>query len=206
MASAWTITVAADNRPREKCTARFCNATRAHADLGADLPATATTPEYSEAIRQASLQIIAHRSATRDKREAELAKTHANLIQREQAITESFTRGDLTPDSYQERAVGLRSRRVEIEELMNRPVVPDDQLSSRIKQTLEVATSLWDLYQPLDESRRNELLIVVFKTIVLAPEGVLGFSLNPPFDQLHKTKPITPSAAADTLVTSLEAA
>lgn len=69
-------------------------------------------------------------------------------------LTEAFTPGDLTPEAYKNMNDGLRHRRAEIERLIQRQPVPEEQLNARLKKTLEMATSLWDLYEPLDDARR----------------------------------------------------
>jgi hypothetical protein len=54
-----------------------------------------------------------------------------------------------------------------------------------VNRALDIATSLWDLYEPLNEPRRAVLLNHVCVAIVLDHAGVAGFTLlKPPFDRL----------------------
>jgi DNA invertase Pin-like site-specific DNA recombinase len=191
---------------KEKCAARFCNAKVAHAEVERLCRQIQIHRDTAGAVRQATLQVLSTRSANREKHAARFAAEHASLINREQALTEAYTRGELTPETYQRRATQLRSRKVELERLVTAPAVPDAKIAARVKESLEIATCLWDLYRPLDEFRRNELLRAVFKTVVLAPEGILGFSLNAPFNELHKGTRRSPQTVAETLVESLAAA
>ena len=191
---------------KEKCQARFCNAKKAHADLERICHQVTIRRTTAEAIRQRAEQLIAGRATTRDERLAKLRAEHDGLNGSELKLTEAFARGDLSPEGYRQRALHLRSRRVEIEEIVNRQPMSTEQLTSRIKKALELATSIWDLYAPLDDERRNELLRAVFQTIVVGPEGVLGFSLRPPFDRLQNSKDLGGDSVAERLVETLEAA
>lgn len=51
-----------------------------------------------------------------------------------------------------------------------------------------LATSLWDLYQQFQDAKRTELLRAVFETVAIGPEGVVGFTLKPPFDRFAKAR------------------
>jgi hypothetical protein len=53
-------------------------------------------------------------------------------------------------------------------------------------------TSLWDVYEPMNDLRRATLLKSVFGTVVLDHNGIAGFTMRPPFDMLlnsANTKP-----------------
>lgn len=190
---------------KEKCDARFCNAKVAHADTERLCRQIQIPREAAKAIGDAAAHVLATRAGERDKHAARFAKEQSNIINREQALTDAFTHGDLTPEAYQRRATALRSRKLELERIVATPAIPDERIVARIKESLDVATSLWDLYKPLDEFRRNELLCAVFKVIALAPEGILGFSLNAPFDELQKAKKLRPDTIAGTLIESFAA-
>jgi hypothetical protein len=60
-----------------------------------------------------------------------------------------------------------------------------------------------DLYEPLNESQRGELMRTVFKAVVLDRDGIAGFALKPPFDQLaipHGPRPRTPREMAQAIL------
>jgi DNA invertase Pin-like site-specific DNA recombinase len=185
---------------RQRCSARFCRADVAHADLERVCNAVMLNRSVTEAIRQQTEQLIAGRGAQRESQADTLKQDLAKLGQREVALTEAFSAGTLSPTEYRRRVLALRERRRELERLTRQPPIPDEQLRARIKSILDVATSLWDLYQPLDDERRNRLLTLVFRLIVIGPEGILGYTLNRPFDELRKS----PKDAAR-LVASLDA-
>jgi hypothetical protein len=60
-------------------------------------------------------------------------------------------------------------------------------LAESVGRTLQLATSLWDVYEPMNERRRHSLLKAVFGAIVVDRAGVAGFTLNPPFNALLKS-------------------
>jgi hypothetical protein len=43
---------------------------------------------------------------------------------------------------------------------------------------------MWDLYESLAEAKRAELLREVFESIVLTSDGIAGFALRSPFNEL----------------------
>jgi len=191
---------------REKCSARFCNANRAHADLQRVCQHVQISRPVAEAIRQSAGQLIATRAATRDDRLMVLNDELASLSGVELKLTDAFTRGELDSAAYRARSIQLRSRRLELEGLVNRPPVPEAELNARITRTLDLATSVWDLYSGLDDHRRNELVRAVFRTIVLGPEGIIGWSLNPPFDGLQESTASDVQTMAGTVLDAVEAA
>jgi hypothetical protein len=188
---------------KERCRARFSNATRAHADLKRLCLQIQMNRSTAEAIRSAAHQEIERRAATVDERMTGLRQEHRELLTQEVHLTEAFANGDLTPERYRTTSDGLRHRRADIEGHLSREPLPAAQLRQRVGKALELATSVWDLYGPLDDARRTDLLKAVFKTIVLGPEGILGFSLRAPLDTLHDGN--HPGRQAASLVEALEA-
>jgi hypothetical protein len=66
----------------------------------------------------------------------------------------------------------------------SKPTADREALAAKVVQILRIATSCADLYEKMSEEKRIELLRAVLKTVVLGPEGVVGFTLNPPFDRV----------------------
>jgi DNA invertase Pin-like site-specific DNA recombinase len=190
---------------KEQCGARFCNAKAAHADLARVCQQVTISRSAAQSIRQAAGQVIASRTATRETRLATLREEHTGLAGVELQLTEAFSLGTISPSAYRERAGQLRQRRVDIDNVVDAPPISDEQLTARITKTLDLATSVWDLYLPLDEARRNELLRAVFHTIVLGPEGIIGFSLNPPFNKVSHGADSDARTVAEDLVETLAA-
>lgn len=189
---------------KERCSARFSSATQAHVDLKRLCNRVQISRGTAEAIRDAAAQLIAQRVVSHDDRISALRDEHSRLLTQETQLTDAFSAGDVSPEAYKETTAGLRHRRAEIEERIDRPPVAEEDLKASVRRTLDLATSLWDLYEPLDDARRTELLRAVFRTIVLGPEGIVGFSLNSPFDMLQKQADTKKQAVA--LVDLLNAA
>ena len=81
-------------------------------------------------------------------------------------LTEAFAAGDVGADAYQRLASQLHNRRDEIHDVRARPIVSVERLTDRVRRTIELATSLWDLYGPLDDAGRSDLLRGAFRTQV----------------------------------------
>ena len=106
----------------------------------------------------------------------------------EMRLTEAFTAGDVSANSYKEKAADLRNTRSRLQRDLERLTVSPESLRSRVTKSLQLATSLFDLYEQFNDIRRVELLRTVFKSIVLGPEGIMGFTLQPPFDALQRVR------------------
>ena len=135
----------------------------------------------------------------------ELRKERDGLAGAEGKLTEAFSLGTISPSAYRERTQRLRLRRTELNDIINGKPLSNDQLAARVGKTLELATSLWDYYLELDDERRSGLLRSVFRTVVLGPEGILGFALNSPFDQLQSSRGSETARIAETLIETLAA-
>ena len=68
---------------------------------------------------------------------------------------------------------------------------------------MQLATSLWDLYEQFDDTKRAELLRGVFNAIVLDHNGVVGVTLKPPFAHMGSRKNLLGDSPDDKLVDSL---
>jgi len=123
-----------------------------------------------------------------------------DILQAEMRLAERFTRGDLAAQTLQNRASALRRRRLAIDEELDRRALPTRLVQANVARILALAARLWDLYQPLDDRKRGDLLQVVFRTVIVGPEGVLGFTLSPPFDRFCGSTTLDVGAAAASLV------
>lgn len=191
---------------KEKCSARFCNASRAHLDLERICRQLQLRRSVVQAIQETASQEIQRRSATRTERMAQLQGEQVALHRAELELTEEFSHGTLTSESFRARTSRLRDRAEEIDAFLKRSPISDSALLDRVTKTIELAASLWDLYQPLDLGRRQQLISTVFRTIVLGPEGILGHSLNTPFDKISKAGETDSTAVANALVDIAETA
>jgi hypothetical protein len=166
------------------CPASLCNAKKAHADLEQLCQQIRITSELTEAIAKAAERLVEDRVARASDRKFEIEDALSALTRQEMQLTEAFTVGDLSPNVYRTKSQGLRDRRTAMsKELAGLPLSPHG-LTARVAHTIELATSLWDLYTHFSDARRSALLAEVFGTIVLARDGIAGFTLKPPFDRL----------------------
>ncbi len=169
---------------KELCRARFCNSERAHRGLERVCKQIRLSRATAEAIREAADALIRDRIASAQQKREALEAEQARLLEQEMRLTEGFTTGDISPNAYKVKTAGLKKRQVEVVEQLNRSLVTQEALTAKVDETLRLATSLWDLYEQLSDLKRIDLLRSVFSAIVLGPEGVVGFTLKPPFDRI----------------------
>ncbi len=172
---------------KELCRAKFCNADRAHQGVERICKQVRLSRAVAEEIRDAGLRLIDERIATTRERRAALDAQQAELLEQEMKLTELFTAGDLSGDAYKSKGTNLRARRAKVLDELSASHVTREQLIAAVDEMLRLATSLWDLYQQLSDAKRSDLLRSVFAAIVLGPEGVVGFTLRPPFDRVAPT-------------------
>ena len=171
---------------KELCRARFCNADKAHTAVEALCRRVRLARATADKIQQAADRLIRERVISQEERMATLTTERDSFIDKETKLTESFMASDISSKVYQAAAAKLRQEQTRIEADLSRVNVDADQLRGRVQETLRLATSLSDLYEMLNDVRRAELLRAVFSVVVLGPEGVVGFTLKPPFDELVK--------------------
>jgi hypothetical protein len=90
----------------------------------------------------------------------------------------------VSPNVYRVKSAEVRDRRSQISQERGRGTPDAAQLAAKVARTLQLANSLGDLYDSLSESKRPQLLRDVFKVVVISSEGIVGFTLRPPFDEL----------------------
>ena len=78
----------------------------------------------------------------------------------------------------------IRTQQATLDRASERTSVSAERLAEAVARTLQLATSLWDLYEQFDDTKRAELLRGVFNAIVLAHNGVVGVTLKSPLDAL----------------------
>jgi DNA invertase Pin-like site-specific DNA recombinase len=178
------------------CPASLCNARKAHADLQQVLQQIRITSDVTNAIAQEADGIIKERVDQASQRRDELETSHSALLQQELHLTESFTVGDLSPNVYRLKAQELRDRRTTIGNELRRLTVDPGRLSARVAHILNVATSMRDLYEALSLAEQVELVAEVFGAIVLSRDGIVGFTLRPPFDRLASAAGTDPRKAS----------
>jgi len=166
------------------CRAKYCRDLIAHRDLEQLCQQLRLTRPIAEKITAAAHRFIGHRmQQTQQDREA-LEREADSVLASEMRLTEAFTAGYMNPDLYRAKAEKLRSARNRIQAQITAPSTTASTLAAKIARTLQLANSLWDLYTSLADDRQASLLREVFGTIVLSADGIVGFTLNPPFDQL----------------------
>jgi len=189
---------------KERCKARFSNAGQAHADLRRICGELTISRNTAETIRQHAEQAIAARLLDVDKRQEKLQQEHDRLVTEEMAIADAFATGSLSADAFHARTNLSRQKRERIERYRRQEIPDAAQIRAKVDQLLNVATNLWDLYEPLDDHHQTELLRIIFRTIVLSPDGIAGYVLNAPFDAFRKGT--TSKAQAAALVNAVDPA
>jgi site-specific DNA recombinase len=184
---------------RELCPSRMCNATRAHADLKRICLQVQISRATAKRLRTAAARLIQAREKNHPERLAKTAAAQAEISTAETELTNAFASGDINPADYNIHISSLRARR---EALKRATTDISGRVREEVYRTLEVATSLWDLYERFDDRRQAKLLRVVFETVVIGQEGILGFTLKPSFKVLEGVDAAGSDAIAAALIES----
>lgn len=194
---------------KERCVARFCNAAKAHSDL-LDLCATLQLRRvHAAAIRKAAKTWLAARSVDSGKWLDDLKVRDGALRCSEMELTEAFAGGTrVSAADYGARVEELRAQRAAIANAISGAQASPSEVLKEVDRILDLATSIRDIYESLSDGKRPELLRLVFKTIVLGSDGIMGFSLTPAFEALSSrdSKLANPVASAEALLTTTRAA
>lgn len=190
---------------RESCPARFCNADRAHSSLKRICLQIQITRATAAAIGRAVKKLLAGRTGDAASLNNQVDVQQRELLDREMQLTEAFATGDLSAAGYADRRTELRADEASLVSTRRRLQADPGETLKRVDRLLELATSIWDIYEQLSDKRRVELLRLVFRTMTLGPDGIVGFSLTPPFKTLVAQHATTHDSAA-TLVEASEAA
>jgi DNA invertase Pin-like site-specific DNA recombinase len=181
----------------ELCDARYCRADRAHADVVRVLRTLQIGREFAADIREQATLLLRR---DRDSADALLQKSNrvlAGLSAAELALSEAFVSGDISPSQYRYQTDALRLKRQRLERTARTHADPATREQSMTK-SLALCTSMFDIYDSLNEVRRAELLKAVFATTVLGADGLAGFTLKAPFEQFHRGG--SPKAIAAALI------
>ena len=169
---------------RDLCPGRSCNAKRAHDGVERLCRQLRLEKSMAEQIRQAAVGVIAQRLADEKAKRHSVDQQTAELLEQEMSLTRGFSAGDIAPNQFNQDVAVLRTQRQQLAELVTTAPQSAADLAEGVAKTLQYATSLWDLYAPMNEMNRRTLLNGIFSTIVLDHHGVAGFVLNSPFDVL----------------------
>jgi len=169
---------------RSACDARYCRADRAEADIERILRTLQITRHTARQIEQQAHELIEQRTQTARNRAADAQKVAAATVSSLGALTELFIDGSLSSDEFRRRSYNTQEQQRQFEERLKALALPPDVLQQRVSQLLAFATSLWDLYVHIHEWRRSDLLRIVFASVVVGGDGVMGFTLRPPFDTM----------------------
>jgi site-specific DNA recombinase len=187
---------------RELCSARLCNATRAHAAVENICRQIRLDRPLADRIAAAAQAAIQRRWEESKKRREHHDADRAALLGAEVNLTEAFARGDLAPNDYRARVEEFRARRKVLDglELTQSSIAA---LSESVGRTLQIASSVSDLYSSFNELRKAALLKTVCGTIVLDHTGIAGFTLNAPFDAIATMTAASPEQLATQIVSAL---
>ncbi|MFA5897641.1 MAG: recombinase family protein [Hyphomicrobium sp.] len=168
----------------QACRAKFCNAERAHLDLERLCQQIRLSRPIIDSIMKAAQRLIDSRAKAIGPARLASDREDASVLREEMALTDAFTADDVPPHVYKAKMEQLRARRTAANKVMVRATVDPAELAARVGRTLHIANSMWDLYDSLSDPKRAELIRQVFRTIVLSADGIIGFTLKPPFDTL----------------------
>lgn len=171
---------------RDLCTGRACNVQRAHAGLERICREIRISRELADDVRGCSATLIRQRVTEIALNRTRLREEEATLVATEMRLTEAFSAGDIAPNAFNHQAAAIRAKRQQLAQLATTAPTSAEQLGEFVSRMLQLATSFWDLYEPVNELRRASLLKNLFGTIVLDHEGIAGFTLKPPFTELLK--------------------
>lgn len=166
------------------CRAKFSNAKCAHDAFERLCQQVRLTRPVADALMKSAQKMIGRRAKLAGARQEALSEQHAAILRDEMTVTSAFTSDDMPPHVYKAKMEELRNRRAAIDAAKSRLVLDPARLSALTARTLEIANSMWDLYTSMSDTKRAELVREVFRTIVLSSDGIVGFTLNPPFDKL----------------------
>jgi site-specific DNA recombinase len=177
---------------RELCPARMCNADRAHKEIERVCGQVRIDRQLADRIGQAAGRVITARVAEAHNRRQKVDKERDALTQTEMRLAATFAAGDMTPSDYKHTVNDLRGKQQRLGQLETQAPLSSALLAESVGRTLQLVTSLWDVYEPMNDLRRATLLKSVFGTVVLDHNGIAGFTMRPPFDMLlnsANTKP-----------------
>jgi DNA invertase Pin-like site-specific DNA recombinase len=169
---------------RDLCPGRACNAERAHAGLERICGQIKITRQIANDVALAAHALIQARVTDFGTQRARLRDEEARLVASQMQLTQAFSRGDIAPNAFKAETAELRAKRQQFVQLATTEPISADQLEDHVSRTLQLATSFWDLYQPMNEHRKASLLTNLFDMLVLDHEGVAGFTLKEPFTTL----------------------
>jgi site-specific DNA recombinase len=169
---------------RDKCSGRACNVDRAHAELERVCSRIRMPSLIVEQIQKRVAKFIELRvtddAIARNRRQVD----EASLVTREMELADAFAAGDLAPNDFNREIATVREGRKRIAELSTNIAVTAKTLAEDVNRRLQLASSFWDVYEPLNEQRKVQLLGQLFDTIVLDHKGIAGFTLKAPYDGL----------------------
>jgi site-specific DNA recombinase len=167
----------------QACRAKFCNEKRAHADLERICQQVRLTRPMAAAIMDAVKRLLDERTANRSEAQNRLEEEERRLLRTEMGLTAAFSSGDMAPNVYRSRTDELRQKRSSAQQARAMLHADPAETIARVSRTLQVATSLRDLYDGMSDYKRAELIREAFSTIVLSADGIAGFTLKAPFDR-----------------------
>ena len=180
----------------DACDARYCSATRAHHDIASILKTIQLSRRTADLIAHETTRLIDDRMRAADHRRQDLERRLASIVQAEAKATDVFLAGDLSPSLYQQKAHGLKSARLRVEREIQGFTLTRESLVAKVAKILDFSTSLFDLYEAVSGARQSELLTAVFSNIVLGADGLVGFALKPPFDDVPGRQSVDSQAQA----------
>jgi site-specific DNA recombinase len=167
-----------------RCRGRPSSASVVHAELLTLYRRMKLPADLRTAIRREAEQECKRLETGSARDSAAIRRRVERLAARDLKLTESFTAGDVSPNSYRAHSGRLRRQITEAESQLRAPNASAADWMPRVDRLLDAAASLADLHVSIELSRQQQLLAVVFSRLVLNGNHIIDYALRPPFDAL----------------------
>lgn len=171
------------------CRAPFSNVTKAHQGMESVLDQLTIAPAFRTALLEVSERLIDDKAEGAQRRLRSVVTRKVKLESREVALTEAFASGELSRRAYRAVMETLRTQLAGLDRAIAECKLDPEVLRRRVRDTLQCAEALKNLYDYLDEPRRSQLLRLVFAKLVLDKGDIIHYELQSPFDVLFLEPP-----------------
>jgi site-specific DNA recombinase len=165
----------------------YCRADVAHDGIADVCGKLRLSKTIADKLLKSAERAIRDRRSDAETKVSSLLAQRASLVEREARLTQAFISGQIVTEAYKATAERLKIRVATTEAQIRRLQQNPAEVLKHVEALIKRAESISELGDQISESRKVQLLHMVFDTIVLDANGVIGFALNPPFDTLFKS-------------------
>ena len=172
---------------RTLCPARgYCPSKTVEAQVEAVCRSLRLDRNTMTALGEAAEDLIRRRAVKSAHALASFRTRRSKLAERELTLTEQYIAGTIASEPYKAAAMKVRDELARVEAEGQRATLDPEALRASIANTLSRITSLWQVHEELDQPRQTQFLRSVFENVVLAEDGMVGFTLRAPLDAVFK--------------------